>query len=235
MRAALLEGGASRHHRTWIISSHRGQLWSVPCSPSGPPVAPGEGQRPDSCWEGAQAWQGSFSLGPPSLGLGMVRDTEHGMAPRWPHWDEIATKCIPAASGQVLSKVTPGDPGFFSSPPAWSWSRPWLLGWVGSRPPARLRALPQLASASAPLSMSTRSHFWAFAPGVLSPWDAFPWSVLLENSSSQLPKLPSLRRCGPNRCVWLPNSSSLGVTKQVVGGGPCRGLGTGAGKWRPAL
>lgn len=100
-----------------------GQLSIAPFSPQGR-------EGPDSCWVGHGAWAREPHLHPPSWVPGVVRNTWHqgGLAET-----KIATGCVtlvltnsPADSGQVLGEVTPGDTGFFRSPPAWSWTRPGL-------------------------------------------------------------------------------------------------------------
>lgn len=139
MRAASLEEGASRHQRTGVISYPLGTALASQClapPASGRSVAPGEGQSPVSCPRLPCRRPGSLSLGPPSSGLGVVRITGQGMVPRWPRWDEVATlrAALPRtespANGGRCGQAAPGDPGFASSPPAWSWARPGFLGWV---------------------------------------------------------------------------------------------------------
>ena len=134
MRAALLKEGASRHQKTGVISSPPGTALGSPffwmiCSAWGravpsflPQAALQEAREPVS--------------GPSILRPGRGEDHRAGMVPRRPLWGKMTTRCAallrtgsPANRGKC-AQVPPADPGFASSPPAWSWAWSGFLGWV---------------------------------------------------------------------------------------------------------
>lgn len=201
MRDASLEEGASRQQKIGAISffffffgaiSYRlgtalaSQRLAPP--PSGQSVAPGEGQCPVSCPRLPCRRPGSLSLGPPSSGLGVVRITGEGMAPRWPRWDEMATlraallRTDSPANGRRCGQAASGDPGFSSSPPAWSWAQPGFPGWVV---PALLpcpRAWTEIPRQCPRPPVSGPLHLTSSHPGMpfhgMSRWKTPPLSSL---------------------------------------------------------
>lgn len=125
--------------------------------------------------------------GPSILRPGHGEDHRAGMVPRRPHWGEMTTwhasllrTDSPANRGRC-GQVPPADPGFASSPPAWSWAQSGFLGWAVPmllpRPPAWAEDPPPVnvdALVSGPLHL-TSSH-----PGVpfhgVSLWKTPPLS-----------------------------------------------------------